>query len=175
MFLNIRSCLHCVEISVVDNDCLLSTCKISRGGEFVLDDPSSMALAMYGQPCVQWCVILCMYVLYWDQTCYLFQQLCTRGRRLCAEDTATQEVPPESQCHNRPGAQIPQCTSPISHNVPFFNRNVYISVKKWCIVRYSTNTLWDLWFGFIQVGLFWVHWAPKRDPFHKWFFTSNSC
>ena len=32
---------------------------------------------------------------------------------------------------NRPVAQIPHCTSPISHNAPFCNRNVHISVTKW--------------------------------------------
>ena len=33
---------------------------------------------------------------------------------------------------------------PISHNTPFCNRSVYISVTKWCIVGYGTGALWDL-------------------------------
>ena len=41
-------------------------------------------------------------------------------------------------------AQMPQCTNPISHNAPFCNRNVHISVTKWYIVQYLSNTLWDL-------------------------------
>ena len=49
---------------------------------------------------------------------------------------------------NRPISQIPQCTSPISHNASFCNRNVHISVTKWCIVGY-------LWYivGFVR----WVY------------------
>ena len=45
-------------------------------------------------------------------------------------------------------AQITQCTSSISHNAPFCNRNVHthvdISVTKWCIVGYGTGALCDL-------------------------------
>ena len=37
-------------------------------------------------------------------------------------------------CHrigsNRPVAQIPQCTNPISHNAPFCTINVHISITK---------------------------------------------
>ena len=33
----------------------------------------------------------------------------------------------------------------ISHNTPHWNRKVYISVPRWCIVGYRTGTLWDLW------------------------------
>ena len=50
---------------------------------------------------------------------------------------------------NRAVSQIPQCTSPILHNAPFCNRNVHISVTKWCIVGYLSNALWDLWDGSI--------------------------
>ena len=42
-------------------------------------------------------------------------------------------------------ALILQCTCPISHNAPLWNRNVHISVPKWCIVGYGTGALWDLW------------------------------
>ena len=42
-----------------------------------------------------------------------------------------------------PISQIPQCTSPMSHNAPFCNRNVDISVTKWCIVGYGTSALWE--------------------------------
>ena len=42
---------------------------------------------------------------------------------------------------NKPVAQIPQCTCPISHNVPFCN----ISVSKCCIVEILSAALWDLW------------------------------
>ena len=51
---------------------------------------------------------------------------------------------------NRPVSQIPQCTSPISYNAPFCNRNVHISVIKWCIMRYlSMHCTIDLWYGSI--------------------------
>ena len=53
-------------------------------------------------------------------------------------------------CANRHVAQIPQCTSFVSHNAPFCNRNVHISVTKWCIVGYLSTALWDLW----DMGLF---------------------
>ena len=48
-------------------------------------------------------------------------------------------------------SQIPQCTSPISHNAPLCNiyTCVHISVIKWCIVGYLSDALWDLWGGFI--------------------------
>ena len=45
---------------------------------------------------------------------------------------------------NRPNSQIPQCTCLTSHNAPLWNRNVQISVPKWCIVGCGTGTLWDL-------------------------------
>ena len=38
---------------------------------------------------------------------------------------------------NRPISQSPQCSGQISHNTPFCNRNVHISVTKWCIVEYG--------------------------------------
>ena len=36
---------------------------------------------------------------------------------------------------------------PISHNALFCNRNVHISVTKWCIVGYVCDASWDLWDG----------------------------
>ena len=45
---------------------------------------------------------------------------------------------------NRPSSQIPQCIRQISHDVPFHNRNVHLSVTKWCIVEYRAGVLWDL-------------------------------
>ena len=56
---------------------------------------------------------------------------------------------------NWPNSQIPQCTSPISHNAPvpyptmshFVTEMctcVHISVSKWCIVGYLSDALWDL-------------------------------
>ena len=50
---------------------------------------------------------------------------------------------------NRLISQIPQCISPISHNATLCNRNVHISVTKWCIVGYFSDALWDLWDGSI--------------------------
>ena len=41
--------------------------------------------------------------------------------------------------------QIPQWTSPASHNAPLYNRNVHISVTKWYIVGYLPVALWVLW------------------------------
>ena len=45
----------------------------------------------------------------------------------------------------RPFAETPQWTIPMSHNVPFCNRNMHISVTKWCIVRYLSKALRYLW------------------------------
>ena len=39
----------------------------------------------------------------------------------------------------RPVAQIPQCTSPISHNAPFYSRNVHM-----CAHSVPNGTLWDI-------------------------------
>ena len=39
---------------------------------------------------------------------------------------------------NRPVAQIPQCTNPISHNVPLCNRNVHV-----CTFLLQNGALWD--------------------------------
>ena len=48
---------------------------------------------------------------------------------------------------NRPIAQTPQCTSPISHNAPVYNQNVHnsVSVAKSCILGYLFDALWNLW------------------------------
>ena len=62
---------------------------------------------------------------------------------------------------NWPVAQITQCTSPISQNAPFCNRNVHMCAHfcyEMCILRYLSNALGDLWDdGFIVCwGHFWV-------------------
>ena len=55
---------------------------------------------------------------------------------------------------NRPISQIPQCIRLISHNAPYFSRNVhmcthfchkmvYRGIWDWCIVGYRTSALWD--------------------------------
>ena len=48
-----------------------------------------------------------------------------------------------------PAAQISQCTSPKSHNVPICNRNVqtcgHISVTQRCIVENLSDASWDFW------------------------------
>ena len=64
-----------------------------------------------------------------------------------------------SQCTvypNRPISQILQCIRQISHNAVFCNRNVHISVTKYCIVEYLTGALWELFNRSInmQTGLF---------------------
>ena len=41
-------------------------------------------------------------------------------------------------------SQTPQCIIQISHNAPFYSKNVHISVTKRCIVEYGTGALWDL-------------------------------
>ena len=53
-------------------------------------------------------------------------------------------------CLKRPISQIPQCSSPISHNASFCNRNVHISVTKWCIMGYGTDAC-----GICARGLVW--------------------
>ena len=55
---------------------------------------------------------------------------------------------------NRSVSQIPQCTSLISHNAPFCNRNMHMSAHfcyKRGTVGYLSNALWDLWDGSIQL------------------------
>ena len=49
--------------------------------------------------------------------------------------------------------KIPQCTSPISHNAPFCNRNVHV-----CTFLFQNGALWDNWLmhcGICEVGVFW--------------------
>ena len=46
---------------------------------------------------------------------------------------------------NKPVAQSPQCTSLITQNVPFYCRNVHISVTKRCFLGYLSNALLNLW------------------------------
>ena len=69
----------------------------------------------------------------------------------------------------RPGAEIPQCISPISHNAPFCNRNVHISVTKWCIVGYLFHTLWDLRDGSISHETVFALSAGPRPSANVWF------
>ena len=45
---------------------------------------------------------------------------------------------------NRP-AQIPQCTSSISHIVGELCTCMHMSLTKWCIMGYLADVLWDLW------------------------------
>ena len=71
-------------------------------------------------------------------------------------------------CPNRPVAQIPQCTKPISHNAPFYYRNVQVCtflLKKWCIVGYLSDALWDLWDGAIvtQAGEMWFTFTNSEN------------
>ena len=54
-------------------------------------------------------------------------------------------------CTNRPIAQFPQCTSPLSHNAPFCNRNVHV-----CTFLLQKGAFWDIYrmhCGFCQNGL----------------------
>ena len=44
--------------------------------------------------------------------------------------------------YNRSILQIPQCTSLLSQNAPFCNKNV-----QWCILEYVSDALWNLWDG----------------------------
>ena len=72
---------------------------------------------------------------------------------------------PKYITQNRPVAQIPQCTSPVSHNVPICSRNVYIcahfcykmvhyGIFVWCIVGFVKQVYFEfvfLWDGPIQI------------------------
>ena len=55
---------------------------------------------------------------------------------------------------NRPVAQNPQWNSPISHNSPFSNWNMHISVVKWCSVGYVSNASDGSTFRF-KLALLW--------------------
>ena len=63
---------------------------------------------------------------------------------------------------NRSVAQIPQCTSPISHNAPFLT-DMHMCANfcyKWCIVGYLPNAFSDLWEGSVAF----VHEIHFRHP-----------
>ena len=47
----------------------------------------------------------------------------------------------------KPIVQVPKCTNVLSHNAPFCNTHVIISVTKWFILRYCAGALWDFWNG----------------------------
>ena len=47
----------------------------------------------------------------------------------------------------KPLSQIPQCIRQMTYNAPLCNRNVHISVTKWCIVGYGAGALWDLYWS----------------------------
>ena len=70
-----------------------------------------------------------------------FPQLTCKGKIWCP--LSVQTLCMFYHCKS-PISQIPQCASPISHNASFCNRNVHISVTKWCIVGYRTGAPWDL-------------------------------
>ena len=72
----------------------------------------------------------------------------------------------KSCLNTRTIAQIPQCTNPTSHNAPFYNRNVHVSVTKWWNVGYSPNVLWDLWDGDRQARV-------QHRLLDHWFFRVN--
>ena len=70
-----------------------------------------------------------------------------------------------SCCKHWPNSQIPQCTSPISHNGPFRTRS------EWCIVGYGTGALWDLLDWSIAVQdwrlYYWNQWIFNIKSNHK--------
>ena len=49
-----------------------------------------------------------------------------------------------------------QINNPVSHNASLCNRNVHISVTKWCIVGYGTGAWWDLWDWSIMGAQWWL-------------------
>ena len=61
---------------------------------------------------------------------------------------------------SKPVAQIPQCTSPISHNAPFCNRNVYMYAH-FCYTwwRHQMETFSAL-LAFVRG----IHWSPVNSP-----------
>ena len=59
-------------------------------------------------------------------------------------------LPSYTKCWgSRQIGSIPQYTCPISHNTPHWNRNVHVSVPKWCIVDMGSCIL-----GICKIGLF---------------------
>ena len=57
---------------------------------------------------------------------------------------------------NRPFAQIPQCTSSISHNAPFCNRNVHMCAHFLCTFLLQNGALCDncmMHYGICKMGL----------------------
>ena len=57
-------------------------------------------------------------------------------------------------------------TYPKMHHL-VWNRNVHISVPRWCIVRYGTRALWDLWFGLLH-----IYANPAEHYSNIWFFST---
>ena len=83
-----------------------------------------VCLNYFRKPTRNMCVIFSYFFQYWDSA-----RTCTSCKI------------------NKPVAQIPQCTSPISHNAPFYNRNVHICAHFCYKIIHSglSDALWDLW------------------------------
>ena len=74
---------------------------------------------------------------------------------------------------NRPVAQIPQCTSPISHNAPFCNRNVHTFLLE-------NGALWDIClvhYGICEMGLLNISGELRcnHTRFSVWIFIGKMC
>ena len=65
-------------------------------------------------------------------------------------------------------SQILQCIRQISHNAPFCNRNVHISVTKRCIVGYRTGALWDLCESSISTNNTHPHISPSQVSYRMY-------
>ena len=68
--------------------------------------------------------------------------------KLCCIEVCYRETRLQQFSTSNPDPQIPQCTSPISHDAKMCNWNVHISATKWCLVGYLSDALWDLWARF---------------------------
>ena len=80
------------------------------------------------------------------------------GRSTVQKVSFTFHSPPNFLICSTPNPQTPQCTCPISHNAPHWNRNKHISVPKWCIVGYETVALWDSWDWSVHHKFWSVNW-----------------
>ena len=83
---------------------------------------------------------------------------------------------------NRPVTQIPQCTSPLSHNASFCNKNVHMCAHfcyKMVHCGYSSNAFWDVWECFvICIILSWLivlYRNPTIQRFAGWVTCCSNC
>ena len=104
-------------------------------------------------------ILECMFILYSQYCVAVGSETITNSRHICYSLYATADnflhpfhlhlvqywsLKITNVLANGANWQIPTRTCFISHNTPDWNKNVHISVPKWCNLGYMTGALWDL-------------------------------